>query len=148
MSTPDKCPHCGKPYSYSLRNYVCGSRYDDFGVFVRTELCSERTDHAETRKERDELKTTLLAWRKAFGSSQLSHAQARLDLAESGVKRLEAKLTREREKWQRLIAWVSKALLGGTRTYVLNNISRLDAEAKEEKWNQTVIIKSQRRQHS
>ena len=46
----------------------------------------------ERERERDQLRTQLEAWHKVFGTSQLSHAQARLEAAESAARRLKAEL--------------------------------------------------------
>lgn len=135
----DKCPHCGAVANeHRPRSWVCGTfwTFQELSTApepkeVRSELCRELAAHAETRKERDELNTTLWAWRKAFGSSQLSHAQARLDAAESGVKRLEAALTREREKWEKLREWCRNHRISANVLDALDAMTRLDAEAKE-----------------
>ena len=47
----------------------------------------ERVEAVE--RERDEFKTQLEAWQKVFGTSQLTHALARLEVAEESVKRLQ-----------------------------------------------------------
>ena len=61
-------------------------------------LCSERIAYLES--EVGVLRTQLKAWKDAFGTAQLTHALARLEKAESGVERLNAKLERVGE-WKK-----------------------------------------------
>jgi hypothetical protein len=46
-------------------------------------------------RERNELRTQMDAWHSVFGTTQLSHAQARLEAAEDAVRRLTANMALE-----------------------------------------------------
>jgi hypothetical protein len=78
-----KCPQCkSAPYNESATScWMCGAALPP----VRSEPML-----ADVLRERDELRTQLDAWHSVFGTSQLSHAQARLEAAEDAVRRLSA----------------------------------------------------------
>lgn len=55
-------------------------------------LCRQlERELAQVRERTIELQNVLDAWQSVFGTSQLSHAQARLETAEDGLKRALAK---------------------------------------------------------
>jgi len=112
----------------------------------QSDLCRERTDHAETRKERDTWHSRAEAFKQAA------------ELAELGAKKAEAALTNERtanaetrKQYMELIMAVARKFDGETRhqtalRYIKHaedrareagkadaETNRLDAEAKEGK---------------
>ncbi len=54
------------------------------------------------RKAREEAETILRAWHSIFGTSQLSHAQARLESAEDGKRRAEQRVATLQQEVERL----------------------------------------------
>lgn len=151
----DKCPYCESPKSKIFDCFDCGSSIDEE---YQTALCEERAALAETRKDRDALQVQLRAWQTAFGTTQPTHALAKLEAAEKAVKRSRTdlenakadaeswhaqqdrfaaelietskQLERSRAKWARLREWASKY---SHRMIAKWEIDRLDAEEKEGK---------------
>lgn len=150
MSTPDKCPHCGAPVAsdttlwFECNSHVKGSH--------QSAHCRERAAHAETRKgwdalrqSRDEANERLAAlneWLDCHkGELEAAKADAeswRQQAERFGAQLLEKaeELKREREKWEKLEAFLKTRTRYFSANIVLHEMAclemnRLDAEAKE-----------------
>jgi len=159
MSEADKCPHCGASMIDSVDGGIvfgCDSIYGRSSG--QSDLCRERTAHAETRKSLEHAKADAESWRQQaerFGaqllekeeeltSERTTHAETRKreDLLKSQLaqtiaqsdfwqKRCDEKdgeITCERKKWEKLREFVRWTTCG-----VVEQMHRLDAEAKEGK---------------
>lgn len=110
-------PRCTQQYDDFKNGYQSGERYmhDAFMKVIEAQkkeipkcvVCNKNAvvdqssngwrcqDHAlfgEAQPKIEELRCQLDAWQSVFGTTQLTHAKDRLDVAEKAVKRLEAQL--------------------------------------------------------
>ena len=88
-----QCPYCNAEWS-GKGYYVCGT-FNNSGchdTFPQSVLCKDRAAHAATKRELEENLVVFRAWTKAFGTTQLTHALARLESAESRANKADARV--------------------------------------------------------